>query len=86
MSWGSTAQIPAPDWTMSVSLENVSRGNQQVPEVTNLREAIKAWQLLDKAAQEVAILILERPVTIDGAQVDRLKGHGINTLAERLDD
>jgi hypothetical protein len=84
MNWGPDLQNPAPDWAISVSLENVGRGGQQIPEVTNLREAVRAWQQLDRPSQEEAILILERPVIIDGVQVDRFEGQGVALLAERL--
>jgi hypothetical protein len=84
MNWGPDLQNPTPDWTISVALENVRRGGLQVTEVTNLREAVTAWQQLDRPSQDEAILILERPVIIDGAQVDRLEGQGVAVLAERL--
>jgi hypothetical protein len=84
MNWGPDLQNPTLDWTISVSLENVRRGGQQIPEVTNLREAVTVWQQLDRPSQEEAILILERPVTIDGAQLDRFEGQGVEVLAERL--
>jgi len=84
MNWGSEAQNPAPDWMMSVSLQSVPRGDGQLTEVTSLRQAVEAWQRLEPAARETAILILERPVIIDGAQVDRFEGDGIAALAERL--
>ncbi|MEN3746666.1 hypothetical protein TPR58_05770 [Sphingomonas sp. HF-S3] len=86
MSWGRDAQNPAPDWTMSVSLENVPRGGQQMPEVTNLRDAVRTWQQLDQPAKDNAILMLERPVTIDGVQLERFEGQGIAPLAERMID
>lgn len=86
MSWGVDAQNPSPDWTMSAALENVPRGDEQLPEVTNLRDAVRAWQGLETASQDAAILILERLITIDGAQVNRFEGQGIATLAKRLSD
>lgn len=86
MSWGDQAQNPAPEWTMSAALENVSRGGSQLAEVTSLREAVEAWGRLDPAAQEAAVLTPERPVIIDGAQRDRFEGQGIAVLAERLTD
>lgn len=86
MNWGPEAQNPAPDWTMSVSLLCVPRGDGQLAEVTSLREAVSAWQRLEPAARETAILTLERPVIIDGAQVDRFEGEGIAALVERLTD
>jgi hypothetical protein len=86
MNWGPEAQNPVPDWTMSVSLQSVPRGDGQLTEVTSLRAAVEAWQRLEPAARQTAILTLERPVIIDGAQVDRFEGEGIAALAERLTD
>ena len=80
MNWGHDVQ------TMSVSLENVSRGGQQIPEVTSLRGAVEAWVQLDQPAKDAAILVLERPITIDGAQLDRFEGQGIAALVERLSE
>jgi hypothetical protein len=71
---------------MSVSLENVPRGDQQLPEVTSLREAVRTWQQLEQPAKDAAVLMLERPVIIDGAQLDRFEGQGIAVLVERLAD
>ena len=84
MSWGADLQNPTPDWTISVALDNVERGGQQITEVTNLREAVMTWQQLDQPAQTDAVIILDRPIIIDGAQVDRFEGQGISVLAERL--
>jgi hypothetical protein len=86
MTWGPEAQNPAPDWTMSVSLQGVPRGDERLTEVTSLREAVEAWQRLAQPARGTAILTLERPIIIDGAQVDRFEGEGIAALAERLTD
>jgi hypothetical protein len=85
MNWGPQAQNPTPDWSMSVSLENVMREGQQVPEVTNLREAVLAWRKLDAPSKADAVLVLERPVIIDGAQVNRIEGDAIEALAERAE-
>lgn len=84
MNWGPDLQNPTPDWTISVALENVERGGQQIPEVTNLRDAVMTWQQLDRSAQDEAVLILDHPIIIDGAQVDRFEGQGIVVLAERI--
>jgi hypothetical protein len=84
MNWGPKAQNPTPDWTMSAALENVPRGDGHLPEVTNLRDAVKTWQGLDPSARATAILTLERPIVLDGAQLDRFEGRGIAALAERL--
>jgi hypothetical protein len=84
MSWGEEATSPDPDWTISARLANVVRGDEELPEVTNLQEALEAWGRLDEDLQRSAVLILERPITIDGAQIDRFEGDGIVALAERL--
>ena len=84
MNWGPDLQNPTPDWTISVSLDNVLRGGQQIPEVTNLRDAVRTWQQLDQPSQDKAILFLEHRITIGGAQLDRFEGQGVAVLAERL--
>lgn len=85
-TWGD-ATAPDIDWTMSASLENVTRGGEEVPEVTNLQMAVRAWQQLDGAMRETAVLTLERPVRIDGNMpLDSFTGSAIGTLVERLPD
>jgi hypothetical protein len=48
MSWAEQATSPDPDWTMSARLANVMRGDEELPEVTNLQGAVEAWGRLDK--------------------------------------
>jgi hypothetical protein len=84
MSWGEGTTNPDPDWAMSARLANVVRGEEELPEVTNLQGAVEAWSRLDDDLKRSAVLILERPILIGGAQVDRFEGDGIIALAERL--
>lgn len=73
------------DWRMSAALENVPRGDSEVPEVTSLEQAVRAWTKLDGELQAEAVLTPERPVTIDGEQVAGFSGLAIRDLAARLD-
>lgn len=83
-TWGD-ANAPAIDWKMSAALENVTRGGEQVPEVTNLEGAVRAWQQLDAPQQAEAVLTLERPVQVDGdLPLDTFVGDAINDLVQRL--
>lgn len=82
-TWGGDAAAPI-DWTMSAALENVARGQQELPEVTSLAGAVRAWMELDAAHRSAATLTPERPVVVDGALVDTLHGDGIAALAGRL--
>ncbi|WBH17235.1 hypothetical protein [Sphingomonas radiodurans] len=83
-TWGD-ANAPSIDWKMSVSLENVARGDSEMPEVTNLEAAVRAWQGLDPALKHAAVLTLERPVTLDGGTpLDHFVGPAIDDLAKRL--
>ncbi len=86
MTWGPKAQNPAPDWTMSAALASVPRGGGELTEVTNLGEAVRVWKSLEPGLREVAILMLEHPVMVDGAPLNRFEGNGIKVLAERLPD
>jgi hypothetical protein len=45
-SWGG-AGSPKINWRMSVALENVPRGDEQLAEVTSLEGAVRAWLALD---------------------------------------
>jgi hypothetical protein len=83
-SWGDGATSPPIDWTMSAALENVVRGGDDIAEVTNLRDAVQAWRELDPEHRARAILILDHPIRIDGANANRFEGEGIGILAERL--
>jgi len=75
----------AIDWAMSAALENVARGDSEVPEVTSLRGAVRAWQGLDGELQAAAILTPERPVTIGGDAVASFAGQAIGELVGPLD-
>ena len=35
------------DWSMSAALANVQRGGSELPEVTSLEGAVRAWMALD---------------------------------------
>lgn len=72
------------DWTMSAVLANVERGGNEVPEVTSLKGAVRAWLALDNALQNEAVLRPERAVVLDGETVAVLSGQAIRALAERL--
>lgn len=85
-TWGD-ATAPSIDWKMSASLENVTRGGEHVPEVTNLEAAVRAWQQLDGDMQAEAVLTLERPVRLNGDMpLDHFVGSAIGELASRLPD
>jgi hypothetical protein len=84
-TWGNA--VPAIDWKMSASLEDVARGGAHVPEVTSLGAAVRAWQQLDPDMREAAVLTPERPVIIAGGTAfDRFVGPAIGDLATRLPD
>ena len=82
-TWGDAANA-AIDWHMSAALENVERGQQDLPEVTSLAGAVRAWMQLDPAHKAAATLTPERPIMVEGAMVDTLHGDGIAALAGRL--
>ena len=82
-SWGS-ATSPEIDWRMSAALRNVPRGDNELPEVTNLEGAVRAWLALDPAHRAEATLTPERALLIDGASLHELRGDHIDALAERL--
>lgn len=77
----------AIDWTMSAALENVARGGSELPEVTNLAAAVRAWLALDNEMQGEAVLTPERPIAMDdGDTVASFSGQSIRVLADRLPD
>lgn len=82
--WGDTTKTPEIDWRMSAALENVPRGDGDLPEVTNLSGAVRAWVDLDPEHKAVAVLTTERAVLIDGVSSTSFTGDGIASLAERL--
>lgn len=73
------------DWSMSAALANVDRGGNEVPEVTNLEGAVRAWLALDNGLQNEAVLRPERGVVLDGETVAVFDGQAIRALAERLE-
>jgi len=80
-TWGSEIKTPDIDWTMSAALENVVRGDDDVPEVTSLVGAIEAWAKLDPTHRADALLTIERPILIDGVSMSSFEGEGIGALA-----
>ncbi|WP_019515957.1 hypothetical protein [Sphingomonas sp. Mn802worker] len=81
-SWSGAGSI---EWTMSASLEDVTRGGEQVPEVTSLERATRAWQALPPAQRSEAVLTAERPVTLPGElPADRYVGDAIGRIAALL--
>ena len=83
-TWGDDAMSPDIDWTMSAALKNVERGDEELPEVTSLAGAVRAWLQLDPEHKAAATLTPERPIMVDGAMMDTLHGDGIAALAGRL--
>lgn len=83
-TWNEAAKTPAIDWRMSAALENVPRGDEEMAEVTNLEEAVRAWGELDAEHRAAAVLTTERSVQIDGAAHVEFTGEAIAALAERL--
>ena len=73
------------EWQMSAVLANVDRGGNEVPEVTNLADSVRAWLALDNGLQNDAVLRPERAIDVDGERVAVFSGQAIRTLAERLD-
>ncbi len=69
---------------MSAALANVVRGGSEVPEVTNLAGAVRAWLTLDDELQNEAVLRPERAVVVDGETVAVFAGQAIRDLAVRL--
>ncbi len=69
---------------MSTALANVERGGSEVPEVTNLAGAVRAWLTLDNELQNEAVLRPERAVVVDGETVAVFAGQAIRDLANRL--
>lgn len=76
----------AIDWMVSTALENIERGGNALPEVTNLKGAVLAWMGLDNELQNEAVLTPEHPVDLDGEQVASFSGQAIRTLAARLEN
>lgn len=72
------------DWRMSAVLADVDRGGSELPEVTSLEQAVRAWLALDNGLQNEAVLRPERAVVIDGETVAAFEGQAIRALADRL--
>lgn len=72
------------DWRMSAVLADVDRGGSELPEVTSLEQAVRAWLALDNGMQNEAVLRPERAVVIDGETVAAFEGRAIRALADRL--
>lgn len=83
-TWDDGTTSPAIDWHMSVALENVPRGGEELAEVTSLEGAVRAWMELDEAHQTQATLTLEHPVIIEGVSHTSFSGDGIAQLADQL--
>jgi hypothetical protein len=83
-NWGEDAKTPPINWRMSAALENVPRGDGDVPEVTSLEGAVRAWTVLDPEHRTNAVLTAEHPVQIDGASSKSFAGEGIGPLAALL--
>lgn len=82
--WDNEVERSTIDWRMSAALENVPRGDSDVPEVTNLAAAVREWSTLDARHQGNAVLTPERPLVLDGSSHEMLTGDMIAALAERL--
>jgi hypothetical protein len=85
-TWDDAAKTPPIDWTISASLENVEREGQDIAEVTNLADAVRAWLLLDTSHQNAAVLTIEHAVQLDGVATAHFAGKTIAALAEKLPD
>src|SRR4051812_24279229 len=82
--WGDQSKSPAIEWHMSAALENVPRGDGDLPEVTSLERAVIAWTELDPQHRADATLTPERAVLLDGVSHTHFQGDGIAALAEHL--
>jgi hypothetical protein len=83
-TWGDEAGNPSIDWRMSVALENVPRGEEELAEVTSLEGAVRTWSTLDRPHQEAAVITLDHPIIIDGTSHASFSGQAIVDLATRL--
>lgn len=84
-TWDDEVKSPAIDWRMSAALENVPRGGDDVPEVTNLEKVVRDWLALDPEHRAEAIVTPERPLLIDGVSHASFTGDGVALLADRLE-
>ena len=62
-TWGGPTAGTHIDWKMSAALENVPRGDSDLPEVANLETAVRAWLDLDLEHRIHARLTTEHPIT-----------------------
>lgn len=83
-TWGDETGNPSIDWRMSVALENVPRGEEDLAEVTSLEVAVRTWCTLDRTHQDAAVITLDHPVIVDGVSHASFSGQAIVDLAERL--
>ncbi|MET0376440.1 MAG: hypothetical protein ABW128_19570 [Rhizorhabdus sp.] len=83
-TWGDAAKTPPIDWTVSASLENVERQGQEIAEVTNLENAVRAWLLLEPSHQKAAVLTIEHAVQFNGVATAHFSGRTLAALAEKL--
>jgi hypothetical protein len=83
-NWGDTTNPTAIEWSMSAALENVSRGDSELAEVTSLEGAVRAWRALDPEHQVHARLSTEHPVQFEGVATAVFTGNAIAELAKRL--
>lgn len=83
-TWGDDTATPAIDWRMSVALENVPRGEEDLAEVTSLESAVRTWAQLDPAHQHDAVITFDHPLLIDGTSHASLGADGIADLLSRL--
>ena len=83
-TWGEDTANPGIDWRMSVALENVPRGDEDLAEVTSLEGAVRTWCELDRAHQDEAMITLDHPILIDGVSHATFNGQGIADLASQL--
>lgn len=67
-TWGDANDPPSIDWRMSAALENVPRGDDELPEVTNLAGAVLAWLALDHRHRSEATLTPECPVRLNNGE------------------
>ena len=83
-TWGESAATPEINWRMSVALEDVPRGDDELAEVTSLEGAVRAWLELDPAHRDKAVITLEHPILLDGVSHSSFHAEGIAALAEQL--
>lgn len=83
-TWDDGSVSTEIDWHMSAALENVERGREELPEVTSLSGAVRAWMALDPSHKADATLTPERAIMVDGQLKTSLHGEAIPSLAGRL--